>query len=267
MTAGLPAGYQLCPVCKARGYRGVEPTCGDCASKAESVRLGAIEQKREREERDVGRAAVVRNGRRSASLPVLHDGRARIIASPEAPVLAYDPATTSDLPKPPASDGDAVPEATPPEVGSTVRTDELDRILADLDEDVTVAAPAPVMFVVPGEPVPKQRPRVVTTEAASGERTTRAFTPQRTKHYEVLVRDLAELACRSRLEGSVSVTLTVFSAHPTSDLDNIAKSVLDACRGVVFDDDRQVDRLEVTRVRTFDGEPRVRVLAAPFQPR
>lgn len=49
---------------------------------------------------------------------------------------------------------------------------------------------------------------------------------------------------------------------PVHDVDNVAKAVLDALTGIVFHDDSQVHRLEVTKV---DGErPRVSVLARPM---
>ena len=49
---------------------------------------------------------------------------------------------------------------------------------------------------------------------------------------------------------------------PVHDVDNVAKAVLDALTGIVFHDDSQVERLEVTKV---EGErPRVSVMARPM---
>jgi Holliday junction resolvase RusA-like endonuclease len=44
------------------------------------------------------------------------------------------------------------------------------------------------------------------------------------------------------------------SSRSTGDVDNIAKLMLDAMKGVVFDDDRQVDHLSVLRVRECGDE-------------
>ena len=50
------------------------------------------------------------------------------------------------------------------------------------------------------------------------------------------------------IHGPLSVQLTFYGAHGSSDLDNLVKSVLDASNGQVFDDDKQVTHLIASKV-------------------
>ena len=121
-----------------------------------------------------------------------------------------------------------------------------------------------VSFTVDGTAVPKQRPRI------SGRR---AYTPKRTKDYEGRVLD----AFRSSYKGfypafgkdvPVRVGIRIVQAVPKSwskkkrlqaeqgeivplsrngDVDNIAKSILDALNGFAYEDDCQVTTLMITK--------------------
>ena len=121
-----------------------------------------------------------------------------------------------------------------------------------------------ITFIVDGTAVPKQRPRI------SGHR---AYTPKRTKDYEGRV--LA--AFRSSYSGfypafgkdvPVSVEIRISQAIPKSwpkkkqrmaeageifplgrngDIDNIAKSILDALNGFAYEDDCQVIKLMISK--------------------
>ena len=121
-----------------------------------------------------------------------------------------------------------------------------------------------IKFKVDGAAVPKQRPRI------SGRR---AYTPKRTKDYEERVLN----AFRSSYTGfypafgkdtPVSVEIRIGQAIPKSwsrkkqlqaelgeivplsrngDVDNIAKSILDALNGFAYEDDCQVTTLIVTK--------------------
>lgn len=109
-------------------------------------------------------------------------------------------------------------------------------------------------FTVPGIPQGKGRPRFV---RATG----RAYTPQKTKSYEVLVR----LACRwhgAPVEGPLKAVVTATFLKPKSrskkraeatiwhtgkpDADNIVKC-LDALNGVLWVDDSQLAIVSVEK--------------------
>ena len=121
-----------------------------------------------------------------------------------------------------------------------------------------------IYFKVDGAAVPKQRPRI------SGRR---AYTPKRTKDYEERVLN----AFRSSYSGfypafgkdvPVRVGIRIVQAVPKSwskkkraqaesgeivplsrngDVDNIAKSILDALNGFAYEDDCQVTTLMITK--------------------
>ena len=129
-----------------------------------------------------------------------------------------------------------------------------------------------IRFTVDGAAVPKQRPRI------SGRR---AYTPKRTKDYEERV--LNEF--RSSYSGfypafgkdvPVRICISVIQEIPKSwskkkrlqaeqgeivplsrngDVDNIAKSILDALNGFAYEDDCQVTKLMISK--EYGAEPRV----------
>ena len=121
-----------------------------------------------------------------------------------------------------------------------------------------------IHFTVEGTAVPKQRPRI------SGRR---AYTPKRTKDYEERV---LRAFCSSYSgfcpmfgkDTPVSISINVYQAIPKSwskkkrlqaeageivplsrngDIDNIAKSILDALNGFAYEDDCQVTTLMITK--------------------
>ena len=121
-----------------------------------------------------------------------------------------------------------------------------------------------ISFTVDGTAVPKQRPRI------SGRR---AYTPKRTKDYEGRVLQ----TFRSSYSGfypafgkdaPVRICISIYQAIPKSwskkkclqaergeivplsrngDIDNIAKSILDALNGFAYEDDCQVTTLMITK--------------------
>ena len=121
-----------------------------------------------------------------------------------------------------------------------------------------------ISFTVDGTAVPKQRPRI------SGRR---AYTPKRTKDYEERV--LKEFCSSYRgfypafgKDTPVRVCISIYQGIPKSwpkkkrtqaeqggtsplgrngDIDNIAKSILDALNGFAYEDDCQVTTLIVTK--------------------
>ena len=127
------------------------------------------------------------------------------------------------------------------------------------------------VLVIPGRPVPKARPRVVTQDGRS-----RTYTPEATRAAEELIRGAwLESHGRDPLAGPVGVKLTFsygvkphtrIQVFPLSDspyegvdsieweagwadVENLAKLVLDALEGVAYHNDRQVAYLEATKER------------------
>ena len=110
-------------------------------------------------------------------------------------------------------------------------------------------------FEVPGEIVGKERPRV-------NMYTGRVYTPGKTKDYEFLKYPRYEM-----LEGRLSINIIAYLKIPKStskakveemlenkisptkkpDVDNIAKSILDAMNNFVFKDDNQVSKISVEK--------------------
>lgn len=98
----------------------------------------------------------------------------------------------------------------------------------------------PWRLTVAGNPIPKGRPRVVNGNA---------YTPKRTREYEAFVRDMAALHWLGEpTRQEVSVKLSFYRENRRRvDLDNLAKAVLDALNGVVWEDDAQIAQLFVER--------------------
>lgn len=139
---------------------------------------------------------------------------------------------------------------------------------------------APVVFVVPGEPVGKGRPRI----GKVGQHA-RMFAPQKTANYEGLVAMAAQeaLAGRPLIVGPVLMELHMFHPVPRSwskkrqamalvgevmptvkcDADNCLKAVCDALNGVVWRDDTQV--VNVFLAKRYAENPRVEVKVVPLQ--
>jgi len=129
-----------------------------------------------------------------------------------------------------------------------------------------------VTFNVEGNPVGKQRARY----AKRGNFVT-AYTPEKTRSYEALIKDAARQAMGSSspLETPVSLYLYIRVPIPASatkkrlqaiasgdekptkkpDASNILKSVEDGMNGVVYKDDSQIVNIHVTKV--FSSEPGV----------
>lgn len=124
-----------------------------------------------------------------------------------------------------------------------------------------------ISFTVKGRPVPKARPRVT-----GG----RAYTPAETREYEEWVRWNYARANGPKFAGWVTVFIRAYFPIPEStpkkraaeleggycakrvgDVDNVAKSILDALNGVAYTDDCQVVGLDVQKLQS--ATPRVEV--------
>ena len=117
-------------------------------------------------------------------------------------------------------------------------------------------------FEVLGEIVGKERPRV-------NMYTCRVYTPNKTKDYEFLVQQYFRMKYPKyeTLKGRISINIIAYLKIPQStsktkiqemlenkisptkkpDVDNIAKSILDAMNGLVFEDDNQVSKISVEK--------------------
>ena len=120
-----------------------------------------------------------------------------------------------------------------------------------------------VKFEVPGKPVGKQRPRLSYRYGHA-----MAYTPQKTKDYESLVRRayLENEVYRDNYTGAVGIKVNVKNTPPPStpqerkerlikgeykmtkpDLDNVLKSILDGLNGIAFKDDNQVVEISANK--------------------
>lgn len=113
----------------------------------------------------------------------------------------------------------------------------------------------PLSFTIPGEPVPKGRPRV-----ANGH----AYTPERTR----TATEAAQWAMKRAMKGKrpltddVALTLDFQGgkAMLRADIDNLAKLVMDAGNGILWEDDRQVKVL--VACKRFSTEKSTAVIVA-----
>ncbi len=128
-------------------------------------------------------------------------------------------------------------------------------------------------FVIKGHPVPQPRPRVTTLKLGDVTRG-QAYVPKKHAIHEWRNTCAAEFTQHGHVyEGPLDVTLVFHlprpkshygtgrnehrvkdsaPTHPTvgkyvGDVDNLAKAVLDAAQGILFDDDKQVCSLHVLK--------------------
>jgi len=98
-----------------------------------------------------------------------------------------------------------------------------------------------IEFVIPGQPVPKARPRF-------NGKTRCAFTPARTRQYERAVAILAKCAGAKPTLEPVHVRIALWFADARRrDLDNCIKTLTDGLNGIAYADDSQIIRLEATK--------------------
>lgn len=96
-------------------------------------------------------------------------------------------------------------------------------------------------LTIDGQPVPTARPRVT--------RRGGAFLPARSRQAQTRVQEAAEAAGVTFGDVPVAVRCIFYGPRANSDLDNLAKTVLDGLQKAgTFDDDRQVYFLMLSRV-------------------
>jgi Holliday junction resolvase RusA-like endonuclease len=138
----------------------------------------------------------------------------------------------------------------------------------------------PIVIRIAGEPQAKGRARI--GRLANGRAV--AFTPQKTRMYEAMIRHEAQNAMAGALplEGPVRIEIDAQFGIPRSatkrffadalaqrafplkrpDLDNTLKAALDALNTVVFRDDAQV--VEIVARKTYSQQPCLIVTVAPL---
>ena len=103
--------------------------------------------------------------------------------------------------------------------------------------------PRLVVFAeIPGEPFPAERPRFARS-------TGHAYVPSTTTKVVRAIAGVLRARCPIPERALPVEVELVFrrASHTRVDVDNLAKTVLDACKGVVWKDDDQVIRLVVTK--------------------
>ncbi|WP_181034736.1 RusA family crossover junction endodeoxyribonuclease [Clavibacter michiganensis] len=99
-----------------------------------------------------------------------------------------------------------------------------------------------VAFTIPGEPLPKGRPRT-----GKG----RVFTPAKTREYEAHVRNTFQSLHPGFVPTEHKYLLVEAEFHRTTrrpaDVDNLLKAVTDALNGIAYRDDEQISRFTVAR--------------------
>ena len=126
------------------------------------------------------------------------------------------------------------------------------------------------LITIMGEPVTQGRPRFSTKDGY-----VRAYDPVKSRVYKDFIR-LHVRGMKFNLEANYQVNIRVFRGVPKSwskkkkqaakdgtvlpssrpDVDNYAKSVMDALTGVVWKDDSQIIKLSISKLY---GEPRLEI--------
>lgn len=98
-----------------------------------------------------------------------------------------------------------------------------------------------ISFTVQGNPLPKQSYRA--TKHGN-------FIPKRIRHWQDIVGWAAKEAMQGKdpMRGTLDVVLEFFRGDMRRvDLDNLSKAVLDAMNKIVYEDDRQINKLILTK--------------------
>jgi len=111
-------------------------------------------------------------------------------------------------------------------------------------KNIYTPAREPIKIIIPGRPVPKERPRLTVDG-----RKKYIYTPRETSKFEKQVALAALAAANGRiLLGDLSICIKLYFANKRyGDLDNYAKSILDGLQGTLFENDKQVSKLHIER--------------------
>jgi Holliday junction resolvase RusA-like endonuclease len=252
MNLQLPSDFKTCPVCQSRAYRGTDPTCPSRACRDQIAKLQQRQSSAEAAKPPTTSGKVVRRGR-ADRMPV-----------PSTAVkgsIGHGPGRSPM----PSARSRVVPSATVAADVSAITGASIDVESQHPDHGKVVA------FTVEGRPYVKARPRVAHFEDADWDGTTtkksRAYTPKTTLQYEKRVAEIAAIFARHRFAGHVRATVTFYTSVETADVDNWMKALLDACNGIVYDDDSQVRSHRVDHWTDYLGEERVELQFESFDTR
>jgi Holliday junction resolvase RusA-like endonuclease len=140
-----------------------------------------------------------------------------------------------------------------------------------------------IEFIVPGQPVPKGRPKF----ARRGKNVV-AYTPAKTAAYESLVQRAASDAMAGREPSTRPIKLVVgltlgvpvswskkrramaiagsIMATKKPDADNVLKGLKDGCNGIVWRDDAQVVSIELSKAYGTEPHAAISVLELEGEP-
>jgi Holliday junction resolvase RusA-like endonuclease len=97
-------------------------------------------------------------------------------------------------------------------------------------------------LTIPGEPIPKGRPRF---SVICGK--VHAFTPERTRAAEEAMGwQLRSAHSGPPMTGDIGVSVAFYCKSKTADADNLLKLLMDSAQGIIFENDKQVTRIHVT---------------------
>lgn len=125
-------------------------------------------------------------------------------------------------------------------------------------------------FTIPGQPRPWKRVAIVRTAKGVRGVKTRSARAQATTiaaHALQARQRLSMLGRQWPRDERYHVWIEIVEKDGRrGDLDNLAKAILDAANGVLWDDDRQVDGLFVRRLPSDKANPRTMIRAMPVEP-
>lgn len=87
---------------------------------------------------------------------------------------------------------------------------------------------------------------------------------QRYLDYKKLISNIARLNKPNKQMGPVEVKATAYIFGRQPDADNLAKSYLDGLNGIAYEDDRQVMKLTIEKVKVKKGEEYSEVEVIPY---
>jgi len=145
-----------------------------------------------------------------------------------------------------------------------------------------------ISVIIPGIPVPKGRPRFHIMKTREGVPYVHTYTPSETVKYEEMVSAYARQAIkpgtRPIAEKALKVEAVAYMPIPQSysakkvadavagylkpivkpDIDNLIKSALDACNGIVWADDNLICDLSIRK--EYDVRPRLELKVSVIEP-